>query len=596
MKVAIAQMNSTPGDFDAVVDKMCALARRAGELGSDLIVFPTPVLAGAEHRGFFDSVEFLVGFLDAIGRLADGLAIPAVVPVMLGAGNRSVCEIELLHDGRIERHGFDGSPAPGEEDGGEDGEPPVTFSFGGLRFGAAFDDADLDDFAHGASPVDVLLYLPLDGCNANREESFLAPSVSDGYYMGKAEDADAWLVAASAAGGFDELVFGGGSFVMAPWGELACVAPSFEEALVTADIDVRDEGPLEHPVPAPSYSRLSCLWEALVLGTRDFFVKEGIRDVGLVLEGDVCSSAVAALLVDALGPLRVHAVCATPPDRDAAADACQVARNLRIDFVQAPEASHELPDVGWKDLARSLLAAKAREGGWAQVSSADKTGLAIAPDEYAEPAVWAPLGDVYRSDVAGLARYRSSVSPVIPASALRRLCVPRLEGIGMDQASDELLLSTYDGILLCHLEQGMGANEVADKLGVPEATERVINRLNEREPSRRMMPSCPIVSDLALVERDWPCGMRLGVRVSTDWREERQEVAERVASQMVDEESGIPVGKAEPEEPVRDFPSYMRDLIEMGLMQTGTPDVGDGDDGDDDGGGMLFASGFFSDN
>jgi NAD+ synthase (glutamine-hydrolysing) len=601
MRIAIAQLNSTPGDFDATVAKMGALSRRAKDLGAELVVFPLTSLDGTEHKGPLVIPELFIALMGAMSRLADELAIPAIVPLVVVGGERPLIELELIKDGRIERHAFDGYRPTGTAD---EGDRLITFGFDGLSFGAAFDMQDLDDYARGASSVDVILYLPLDSSNANHEETYLAPSVSDGYFVNEAADANAWIVAAGAAGGYDELVYPGGSFVMAPWGELACVAPSFEEALVSAEVDPSDEGPLPSPVAPPAYHRMRLLWDTLVAGTRDFFDKEGIRDVGLVLEGDLCSSVTAAVLVDALGPVRVHAVAATPPDAAAASDALLLAQNLHIDCIQAPAEVPASKGIGWRELAGALLASLSRERSWATASSSDKTGLALEPERHMGAAAWAPLGDVYRTDVAGLVRYRVTVSPVIPASAIARLDVPRVEGSERAGVGEERLLSIYDAVLLGYVDQGRGLAEVSERLSMPELAAGVIARLNAGEACRRPMPSFPIVGDVTLEERDWPCGTEWGALEGTLPDGDQMEIGMRLAEQLVDGgaapgmKSGAPA--AEPAQPPRprDFPAYMRDLIEMGLMQEEMPETGSGEDDhdDDEGDGPLFASGFFSEN
>jgi len=97
---------------------------------------------------------------------------------------------------------------------------------------------------------------------------------------------------ASAATG--PQVFTGSSFVLAPWGELAAQAPSFEEALLVCDIDPHAEGPLAHPLVQEVFDRPLFAWGALTLGLHDLCEKTGNNDIAVLLDGSLDSMVVAA--------------------------------------------------------------------------------------------------------------------------------------------------------------------------------------------------------------------------------------------------------------------------------------------------------------
>ena len=121
----------------------------------------------------------------------------------------------------------------------------------------------------------------------------------------RAAETGAWIVYVNAVGGQDELVFDGGSLVVAPDGSVACRAARFDEDLLVVQID--DDGfAAEQRPPWPTEPEE--VYRALVLGTRDYVRKNGFREVVLGLSGGVDSALVAVIAVDALGADAVHAL------------------------------------------------------------------------------------------------------------------------------------------------------------------------------------------------------------------------------------------------------------------------------------------------
>lgn len=553
MRVAVAQMDTRAGDFDATVEAMLAYGRRAAGLKADLLLYPSPAFMGADPEGLFDKEAYLSDASLALARLVRGLTVPSVIPFRYGDAFGGVgTDAILVRDGEAvplalaswlqagKAAGSDacaralaalsGGDGAGRDDAaGELGVPglvPARFSLGGVDVGVAFTMEDLDVFASGDATADVVCYLPTEGYDTDDEATCLAPAVSEGSFLSEASDANAWLVCADASGAYGRSVHCGGSFVLAPWGELAAVAGSFSEELLVADIDVLSEGPLAEPVEPPAYVRPRILWDACVLACRAEVEKRALAGAALVLDGTLASSALAALAVDAVGPVRVSAlVCAESPE--AVADARALAKSLRIrdvDELAWRDAERAADILGGEGDARSLvsgllearLGACARASGQLALSPADKTALAVGVSEGSagpscRTASFAPFGDVYRSDVARLARHRNTVSPVIPAGALGRLEVP--EGLGLEglQKTAELRLSELDAALLAHIERGAGLSELAAGRVGQEVAERIVARVREMEPWRRLGPRYPVVSACALEE--------CAVPVADAWRE-----------------------------------------------------------------------------
>lgn len=527
MRIAVAQIDTRAGDFEATLAKMgnCDLMARA--YGVDLLVFPAPVLMGCDPMALAERPSYVADATLALGRLAETIRTTAIVPFVAGLAATPSPDAVLVRGGRVEPVSLNGilsALASLGMDDGQDGMPPFAplstppvLDIDNVDVGLAFSYDDLDSFAAGNVQADVICFIPFDSFSTDDEATCMAPSVSDGCFVQDAADANAWIVAANAVGGWEDQVFVGGSFVMAPWGELAAVAHGFTDDFLVCDIDVLSEGPLADPVDPPFYDRSRILWDAAALATRDQVNKRDLDGIVVVADGTLSSCAAVALATDAVGPLRVHAlVCA---QGEALADARQVVRSLRIrdvdelSWADLERAAETLGGEGSQRLAAGLV--QARLGAWAQeanllaLSSADKTALAVGasddePAAVCQAASFAPLGDVYRSDVARIARHRNTVSPVIPAGALTRFCVPA--GLGLEElaASDELRLSELDAALLLHVERGADLGELAATRWGEERVGHLLERMDRMSAYRRGGILYPLLSSRGLVEDEAP--------------------------------------------------------------------------------------------
>lgn len=628
MRIAIAQMNTRAGDFAATVDAMGLYGERAAAAGADLLVYPAPALMGPDPMGLSEQQGYVFDVTEALGKLAERLRVPALVPFMMGLGANPGVDVAYVRDGTVlpvvlaSWLGALGQAAPDGEAARSqtpDARPqlpfgrPACISVDGVDVGLSLTFEDLDAFASGDVSADVICHIPVDGFDTDDVATCLAPAVSDGCFTQDASDANAWLVAAGAVGGYEDAVYAGGSFVMAPWGELAAAAPSFSEDLLVCDIDVMGEGPLADPVDAPALDRERLLWEACSLALRDQVDKRGLAGVTLAVDGGLGSAALAALAVDAVGPLRVSAlVCA---EGEALRDARELVRALRIrdvdelssaDLARAAELVGG--DVDGEALGRGLvqarLFAQAATEGRLALSAADKTELAVgeADAPVSTGGAFAPFGDVYRSDVARLARRRNMASQVIPAGSLARIAVP--EGLGLAGAatSDELRVGELDAMLLMHVERGLGlAGLSAGKLG-PDGARRLLERIREGEARRRSGPRYPIVSACSFAELASP--------VTDAWIDHERDLAadpradeiadalRELAGEAAEGDEGSQAGTEEALDPERvsEVMGYLKDLAD-GRRLRAEASGAEGDSGAGAGGSDgLWPSGMFSDN
>ena len=540
MRIAIAQMNSRPGDFSRTASRMVEHARAAAARGAELVVFPVPVLTGPDPWSRGENEGYLEDLSACMGRLARELACPALVPLVLTPPGGPFCEAVLVADGQATPLRLSAQRQVGghleRADVGSHDFVPVGFTLGGLRFAVAFDQDELAYVCESGVPLDVVCYLE-SGCFCTDDETTaLAPSVADGGFVADAAHANAWIVAAGAVGAYEAQVFCGGSFVMAPWGELAWAGPSFEEALGVAEVDPLFEGPLAAPAKPVPYQRMDHLWGALALAIHDYADKQGVADAVVPLSGDLCTSAVASLATDALGPMHVHAVIFGAQDAAALEDARATARALRVQATELPDgallsaaaalglavpsSSADAPSARW-ELACAALRLIAGRTGALVLSAADKTALALdAGASHVVGCDLAPLGDVYRSDVRALMQRRAAVSSAVGASSLARLSLPAvLEGLG---APGEDLLSRADACLLMLVERRLSLGEAIGEGADAELAGRVAAALDDNERVRRSVGCYPMMSERALFERRvqlgsaWHDHVRPGPQASSD--------------------------------------------------------------------------------
>src|SRR5207245_86998 len=132
------------------------------------------------------------------------------------------------------------------------------------------------------------------------------------------------------------LVFDGQSFVIGPDGEPIARAAQFEEELLVCEVPSSAPGPLAEPLPD-----LDEVYEALVLGLRDYAGKNGFRHVGVALSGGIDSALVALLAADAVGPRQVSCVVMPSPHSslETQVDARTIAGNLGCELVEIPIAA-----------------------------------------------------------------------------------------------------------------------------------------------------------------------------------------------------------------------------------------------------------------
>ncbi len=326
------------------------------------------------------------------------------------------------------------------------------------------------------------------------------------------------IVYVNMVGGQDELVFDGGSMVVAATGESRLLAPSYIEALVPVVVNPneRDGGPCEIPSQAiaPPLSVESQVYRSLVLGVRDYVNKNKFEGVVLGLSGGIDSALTLAIAVDALGSDRVHAVMmpfayTSQLSLDVAA---QQAVKQGVDyqlisieaiysaFMEAlePQFANFEVDVSEQNLqARCrgvLLMAISNKKGLLVLTTGNKSEIAVGYSTlYGDMAGgFDVLKDVSKTLVYSLARYRNerysdSVEEIIPQKVIDR---PPSAELAPDQVDQDSLppYDILDQILELYVEQDQSATAIIERGFDEEVVRRVLRLVDLNEYKRRQSP------------------------------------------------------------------------------------------------------------
>ena len=340
----------------------------------------------------------------------------------------------------------------------------------------------------------------------------------------RAKEAGAPLAYVNMTGGQDELVFDGDTIVVGAQGDVISRAPQFRDALEFVDLEL--EAHTSNPdlvihddvvapyqgAPSKSAVRLddmSEIWEALVVGLRDYVGKNKFSSVALGVSGGIDSALVATIAVDALGCEKVHGI-ALPSEYSSdhsLADAQELAINTSIHYRVipiAPMVASYLAHVKLEGLAEENLQARVRgttlmgisnQEGHLVLATGNKSELAVGYSTLYGDAVggFAPIKDIYKTDVWALSRWRNAQAlargetPPIPERSITK--EPSAE-LRPDQKDSDSLpqYELLDQLLLLYVEGDIGSAGLIAHGFDPALVARVISMVDKAEYKRRQYP------------------------------------------------------------------------------------------------------------
>jgi NAD+ synthase (glutamine-hydrolysing) len=552
LRIAACQLNPVVGDLDGNVARVLSMLRQAEDAGADLAVFPELCLVGYPPEDLLLKPGFVADAQEALARVARATASCAAVVGFVHADQdlhnaAAMCAggavVGIYHKRVLPNYTvFDEQRyfVPG-------GDGYSLYRVGGAKVGVSIcEDAwsptgPVAEQAAGGAELVV---------NVNASP-YSAGRLADRARMlsTRAADASAALVYVNQIGGQDELVFDGASLVFDEFGELVASAPQFREELMVVDLEVRPAfrkrlldprgRPEAPPLPvvanserpraradvrsapqAPVLGPVEEVYEALVLGTRDYVRKNGFSDAVVALSGGIDSSLVATIATDALGPDHVHGI--SMPSRYSSegslSDASSLAAALGIELLSLPiepahvafgemlgpllhEQAGGVTDENVQSRIRGMVVmALTNALGWMVLTTGNKSELATGYwTLYGDSAGgYAVIKDVPKMLGYELARFRNQKAgrDLIPQAVLEK---PPSAELRPDQRDDESLppYAELDPVLHAYVDEDHTAAELVATGVDPELVARVASLVDRAEYKRRQTPIGPRVTTKA---------------------------------------------------------------------------------------------------
>lgn len=560
MKIVLAQINPTVGDFAGNTEKILEYSNRAHEQGAELVLFPELAVCGYPPADFLEKASFIARAGQAVAEIAAwtagkgrpailcGTVMPATSPVgkrvrnvaaLLSNGETTFVQQKMLlpfYDVFDEQRYFE--PAVEQHLTSLNGQPLAITICEDAWNDKGFWPRPL----YQVDPVEALMAQ----WRAQVEDAPGRPRIilnisASPYWQGKpqvrqkmlsalAKRHGAFVAMVNQAGGNDSLVFDGSSLVTGPEGHVVARGASFAEDLILFDTaKAADRGGT--PISStPVVDETAETWKALVLGTRDYVRKCGFTKALVGLSGGIDSALVAAIAVEALGPENVLGV-GMPSEYSSLGsigDARALAKNLGIRFELLPihdvfaqyqqvlKPLFEGMPFGLAEenmqarIRGSLLMALSNKFGSLVLTTGNKSEMStgyctLYGDMVGALAV---IGDVMKTKVYALSRYVNRKREVIPWATIEK--APSAELRPEQRDTDSLPpYEVLDPILEAYVERYCSAEQIADEQDVDVALVRSVLRLVERSEYKRQQ-AAPV---LKVTKKSFGMGRRFPIAV-----------------------------------------------------------------------------------
>jgi NAD+ synthase (glutamine-hydrolysing) len=550
LRVALAQLNPTVGDLDLNLAMLTDAYDRAEAAGCDIVAFPELAITGYPPEDLVLKPGFVADNLDVLTKLAGRTRRCAAVVGFVAQDRDLYNAAAVCAEGEIigtyrkrllpNNTVFDEARyfTPGDES-----DPLELYVIGGVKVGVSICEdiwspfGSLSEQAAAGAELNININAsPFSLGKGSRRERMLATRAADSHCA---------VVYVNQVGGQDELVFDGASLVFDHEGTLLARGEQFREQLLVVDVPIppvyrkRLLDPrgrvtrallptVEVSSVATSHESIAHglmagapiiespdadteLYDALVLGTRDYCGKNGFSDVVIGLSGGIDSTIVACIAVEALGAEHVHGV--SMPSRYSSdhsrSDAELLAANLGIDYrsisiepsfqayldMLAPSFDGRAPGLTYENIQSrcrgQTLMALSNEFGWMVLTTGNKSEMAVGYFTIYGDSVggFAVIKDVMKTRVYDLCRHVNRVAgrEIVPDSVITK---PPSAELRPDQRDDQSLppYDVLDPILELYIEDDRTAGEIIE-LGHDVDTVRRVTRLVDiAEYKRRQCP------------------------------------------------------------------------------------------------------------
>lgn len=518
MRVVVAQLNPIVGDLEGNTQKIIQAIERAREREADIILFPELTLCGYPpedlllHPSFIDAQQrYLEMIIRASARL---MVVVGIVRRNTSQGEKPIFNsAAVIQDGVLigyeDKRLLPTYDVFDERRYFEPGTQTRLFEWKGKKIGILICE-DIWQHAgyvgytrYARDPVLDLEPLKPDlvlNCSASPYQ-FQKPDVRVKVCVKCAKTLHCPVILCAQVGGNDQLVFDGYSVCVDEEGNLRQIAKGFEEDEMIVDLDAE-------VCPCPfEYDPMKDLYNALVLGVRDYFHKSGFRKGCLGLSGGIDSALVACIAVDALGKENVLAI--TMPSRYSSpgsiADSKTLAANLDIELIEIPiegpfksfldllepHFKGKGPDITEENMQARIrgmiLMAISNKFGHIVMSTGNKSEMGMGYSTlYGDMCGGlSVISDVTKQQVYALCRWLNRDKEIIPQSIIDK--PPSAELKPGQKDSDSLPdYAIVDKVLQSYVEEYLSPEEIASKHNLPvEVVIDLVRRIHRAEYKRR---------------------------------------------------------------------------------------------------------------
>jgi NAD+ synthase (glutamine-hydrolysing) len=555
LRVGLAQVNPTVGALAANSELILEYAGKAASAGAHILVLPEMVLTGYPVEDLANRATFRAASREALAALAGKLEDYGDLVSIVGyleesASRRPQNAVAVIHRGQVVaryiKHHLPNYGVFDEFRNFVPGDESLVVRIHGVDVGIAI----CEDIWREQGPVAELaarkvgLVLVPNGSPYERNKD----DVRAALVRRRAREIGAPLLYVNMTGAQDDLVFDGDSIAVSADGELIARAPQFDDGLMVVDVDAqamtsepdviisseRIGGYLKinHGV-APRLDIEGEIWQALVVGLRDYVKKNGFPSVRLGLSGGIDSAVTAAIAADAIGAKRTYGV-ALPSQyssdhslSDAADSAKRIGLNFRVVEIQ-PIVNSFINALGLTGLAEENVQARVRgttlmglsnQEGHLVLATGNKSELAVGYSTLYGDAVggYAPIKDLLKSEVWAIAKWRNAVAASrgeiepIPLNSIIK--EPSAE-LRPDQKDSDSLpdYNLLDRMLAIYIENDGGLQGLLSAGFDQELATRVVQMVDRAEYKRRQYPPGPKISRRAF-------GKDRRLPITSGWRE-----------------------------------------------------------------------------
>ena len=557
IRVALAQINPTVGDLKKNADLISKHAFDAANAGAVIVVYPEMILTGYPVEDLANRESFRAASIAAVNELAvrinnEGNGDLTLLVGYLGqsdAGKPQNC-VAVIYRGEIVatyiKHHLPNYGVFDEYRNFTPGAHSLVIRVCGVDIGLAI----CEDIWQSGGPVAELakrnigLLLVPNGSpyEVNKNDARLS------LVKQRALEVGAPLAYVNMTGAQDDLVFDGDTIVVSGSGDLIARAPQFEDGLMIIDLDVKlassDPDLIISAAPNLKYKKivpgvarrlgdLEQIWQGLVIGLRDYVLKNNFKSVVLGISGGIDSALVAALAADAIGADKVHGIAMPSKysSEHSLSDAKELASNIGLNYriiEITPMVANLIENLRVDGLAEENLQARVRgltlmalsnQEGHLVLATGNKSELAVGYSTLYGDAVggFAPIKDLYKTQVWQLATWRNELAmlqgqtPPIPESSIKK--EPSAELAPNQKDSDSLPeYKLLDQILSIYIDEDGGRPAALAAGFDPLLVDKVVGLVDRAEYKRRQYPPGTKISSRAF-------GKDRRLPITSHWRE-----------------------------------------------------------------------------